>query len=445
MLKKLALANIGPGPKFRMDCASRLNLITGDNGLGKSFLLDCAWWALTRTWARNAVIPTSTRPGVSEIAFEFDAKTKSKVVRYASRFDRNSQSWKGKQGRPSDPGLVLYAQVDGGFSVWDPQRNYWRTDRGVDVQDRPSAYLFRPDDVWNGLRVDGKRQCNGLIDDWAAWQRENKRPFQLLEAALRHLSPDENETLSIGELTRIGLDDSRWIPTIRQPGAGDVPIVHASAGVRRIAALVYLLVWAYTEHEIAARQRGQPSSRQIIFLIDEVDTHLHPRWQRKVLGALLEVVDELITGGESAVQIVATTHSPMVMASIEPDFDEATDSHWTLEIDSDSKQVQLVNRPWAPQGDVGSWLVSPSFGLQQARSSEAERAIEAAEALGREDFKSLPAGLNTRAKIEAELIRLLPALDPFFIRWRVAGSPSAKAISGPRKFSRKTVVRAKKK
>ncbi len=29
------------------------NLITGDNGLGKSFLLDLSWWALTRHWPRE--------------------------------------------------------------------------------------------------------------------------------------------------------------------------------------------------------------------------------------------------------------------------------------------------------------------------------------------------------------------------------------------------------
>ena len=33
--------------------APRLNLITGDNGLGKSSLLDIAWWALTRRQSKR--------------------------------------------------------------------------------------------------------------------------------------------------------------------------------------------------------------------------------------------------------------------------------------------------------------------------------------------------------------------------------------------------------
>ena len=30
---------------MQLELAPRINLITGDNGLGKSFLLDVAWWA----------------------------------------------------------------------------------------------------------------------------------------------------------------------------------------------------------------------------------------------------------------------------------------------------------------------------------------------------------------------------------------------------------------
>lgn len=57
MLGHLELSNVGPAPKLEIDFAERLNLITRDNGLGKSFLLDVAWWALTQTWAREMARP----------------------------------------------------------------------------------------------------------------------------------------------------------------------------------------------------------------------------------------------------------------------------------------------------------------------------------------------------------------------------------------------------
>ena len=50
MIKKISTKNIGPSPSMELEFGERLNLITGDNGLGKSFLLDIAWWAMTRSW-----------------------------------------------------------------------------------------------------------------------------------------------------------------------------------------------------------------------------------------------------------------------------------------------------------------------------------------------------------------------------------------------------------
>jgi predicted ATP-binding protein involved in virulence len=45
-----------------------------------------------------------------------------------------------------------------------------------------------------------------------------------------------------------------------------------------------------------------------IVLIDEVDLHLHPKWQRKVVGKLMEIFPE--------VQWVMTTHSPLLLGGI---------------------------------------------------------------------------------------------------------------------------------
>src|SRR5580700_6557677 len=61
MIKRLKLEHIGPAPKLEVaEFGERLNLVTGDNGLGKTFLLDACWYGLTRTWADgNMFYPTS--------------------------------------------------------------------------------------------------------------------------------------------------------------------------------------------------------------------------------------------------------------------------------------------------------------------------------------------------------------------------------------------------
>ena len=48
--------------------------------------------------------------------------------------------------------------------------------------------------------------------------------------------------------------------------------------------------------------------RRAILLIDEIENHLHPTWQRRVIPALLEHFPGL--------QIFATTHSPFVVAGL---------------------------------------------------------------------------------------------------------------------------------
>ena len=50
MIRHLETTNIGPTEHLEMQFAPRLNLMTGDNGLGKSFLLDIIWWCMTKFW-----------------------------------------------------------------------------------------------------------------------------------------------------------------------------------------------------------------------------------------------------------------------------------------------------------------------------------------------------------------------------------------------------------
>lgn len=417
MLRHLHLTNVGPAPEMVAELAPRLNLITGDNGLGKSFLLDIAWWSLTRTWpARvnsrlvSGLMARPRGPGPATIEFGFDGATKLK--RYASEFDRQAQAWVGSPGRPANPGLVLYAQVDGSFSLWDPARNYWRTSGNVDVNERRPAYVFNPREVWEGLKADdGAQLCNGLLTDWALWQKEGGEAFAWLVDVLRTLSPPGDE-LRPGALVRLGLDDVRDIPTIRMPYGLDVPVLHASAGIRRVLALAYLLVWSWREHEQASKQLDQPSTRQVIFLIDEIEAHLHPRWQRQIVKPLLDIVESLAE--QAGVQIVAATHSPLVPASMEPLFDPERDAWFDLDLahDESPPRVVLQRRPFIRRGDVASWLTSDAFDLKEARSLEAEEAIQQALALLRGELPREEA-----PRIDAALRATLGEQDRFWIRW----------------------------
>jgi hypothetical protein len=126
---------------------------------------------------------------------------------------------------------------------------------------------------------------------------------------------------------------------------------------------------------------------------------------------------QALTGRKVPVQLIVATHSPLVLASAEPEFDECQDAIFNIHLQDG--QARIEEATWAKQGDVVNWLVSDAFGLDQARSVEAERAIEAAEAWMRGDKSRLPVNLASQAAIHREMIRVLPGGDHFWPRWVV--------------------------
>lgn len=409
MLKELHLKRVGPAPQFDIEFADRLNIFTGDNGLGKTFLLDVVWYSLTGTWINNPAFPQLTEE-TPTISCSFINQQTGEFHPFQSYFDFQQQKWRDLTFPPLLGSLVIYVHVDGGFSVFDPARSF-----STDVQ--LIAYHFTHYTLWNGLK-DHRDQvlCNGLIQDWVKWQNQPDRTtFQLLSRIIRQLSPHANEWMEPGEPMRISVEDVRDIPTIKMP-YGTVPVIHASAGMKRILGLAYLLVWTWYEHLQASKLRKRQPLDQIILLMDEVESHLHPQWQRSIMPAVLEVATDLQQ--QMKIQAFATTHSPLVLASLEPIFDEESDRLFLFELQKE--EVTLNEFPWTKQGDTVGWLTSEIFGLKQARSKEAEITIEAAETWMRGDrMDAFPNNLRTPEQIQQQLERLLPGHDPFWPRWIV--------------------------
>lgn len=422
MLKRLDLSGVGPAPHLGpIDLADRLNLITGDNGLGKTFVLDVAWWALTGSWPDRQPWPREDlgASGVAQLHSTVVGKAGANVS-VNSSFDFQSRSWVLEAGRPPMPGLVLYFRSDGRFALWDPAQHYWRRSRqrAVDDPSRSDALHLDADEIWNSLHsADGKTICRGLIEDWVTWQQTRSAEFALLEKVLEELSPSPGEPLRPGApLDPLALDseDRRHHPTLEMP-YGRVPVVLASAGVKRILALSYLLVWAWQGHRFAANSIKQSPERRLVLLFDEPETHLHPQWQRRIIPSLLRAVQAL--GGITNVQLVVSTHAPLVLASVETLFDAEQDA--LLHFDTVNGVPSINHVEFAKRGDMVGWLVSPLFGLEQARSIDGEVAIEAAERFLLGHAAENPEGLRTKADIDRRLATVLGNLDPFWPRWVV--------------------------
>jgi hypothetical protein len=142
--------------------------------------------------------------------------------------------------------------------------------------------------------------------------------------------------------------------------------------------------------------------------------HLHPRWQRAILPAILRTADELRHEGAET-QLLTATHSPLVLASLEPVFDAERDAWLDLDLirAGDERRVELQRRTFVRRGDVSAWLVSDAFDLREARSLEAEIAIRDACALARE---ASPAKKDIE-RVHRMLQASLSDIDRFWVRW----------------------------
>jgi hypothetical protein len=430
MLKYLKLQNVGPAAEMELELGSRLNILTGDNGLGKSFLLDVAWYAAGNgSWPEE--INSNLRVGRMAIPqgngkgrITYRTAYEGKLTEYHSAFEHESLSWDRhvKKGDENidDHKLMLYWMADGSCAVFDLLRldpNNWEK-RFRNKTPWMFPFVFDPIQVWDGLDSEnGKVICKGLIEDLASWQKENGFEFQLIKETLSHLSSDPSEPFELGELTRISIDDVRDMPTLENGFSDPTPIVLASSGVKRILAMAYMLVWAWQEHKRAAKLRRTEPFKQMMLLIDEVESHLHPSWQRRILPSLLTVVNCL--SPELKVQLIATTHSPLIMASLEPIFDAETDAWFDLDLvgENGHREVKLEKREFEILGNADDWLTSEAFDLESTGSLAAEALLkEVEEAMDSKSFD------YPQAKILHEkLVRVLPADDTFFIRWRMIG------------------------
>lgn len=403
-LRRLYLRAIGPSTEFSYEPSDRLNIITGDNSLGKTFLLECVWWALTREWLDSPILPRmDVSKSSPKISYSISAMGGvSQTINAAYNWDK--QSWVAPASKHAAvAGLVIYARFDGSYAVWDPVRL-------KDGNERETIFFGR-DDLWYGLSLDNKKTwvCNGILRDWVIWQISGRYQdrWSALVASLQDLSPTD-QPLRPGEPVRLPFNDLD-IPTLMLP-YGQVPIVQGSAGVQRAIGLAYLLVWAWFKHlENSSLVRREPQ-RRLVLLVDEVEAHLHPRWQRVIVPSLMSTVSHLAP--MAAPQLHIATHSPMVMASAETLFDSERDTLHHLKMVK--KNVVLEELPFVKRGKADLWLMSDAFGLEHARSLPAEEAIEEAKEVQGEESVD-PVRVR---EVHSRLIRALAQDDEFWPRWR---------------------------
>ena len=124
----------------------------------------------------------------------------------------------------------------------------------------------------------------------------------------------DREGLAINRMLGVATSDTPTFHHIRPADRPTVPEVTGpkpiyagdlSSGSQSVHLWILWLAFKMLNHyEFAHDWNEKPA----ILLIDEIENHLHPTWQRRVIPALLEHFPKL--------QIFATTHSPFVVAGL---------------------------------------------------------------------------------------------------------------------------------
>ncbi|MBI5497303.1 MAG: AAA family ATPase [Deltaproteobacteria bacterium] len=123
-----------------------------------------------------------------------------------------------------------------------------------------------------------------------------------------------------------------------------------------------------------------------IALIDEIDLHLHPTWQRKLVPLLKRVFPQM--------QFIVTTHSPLVVAALEP--------HEIVRLQLREGEVVREAHRAAPGLMTGTQLLTHYFDVSRAGRAdllEKEREYLELQAMGRRTKRQE----DQRKKLEEEL------------------------------------------
>jgi predicted ATP-binding protein involved in virulence len=147
---------------------------------------------------------------------------------------------------------------------------------------------------------------------------------------------------------------------------------------------------------IANPQRKDPLLGDGIVMIDEIDLHLHPKWQRLVVPRLTEVFPNC--------QFLISTHSPHVITHVQPE------SLFLLNMTDDGKLEAI--RPVESYGKTVDRVLEDLMGLQTTRPNRVESDIRAI-------YEQISEGQIDTAKKSIETLEQAIGEDPELVKAKV--------------------------
>ena len=337
--RSLGLENVRCfGKRQRLDLTDKNDkpvrwvLILGDNGVGKTTLLQCLAWMRPVPWLDKE---TDKIEGAEPALNNEENEVWNSLMRMGLdvKVDLEATLCIGKRlcGTSEDEGRVLKTTIE------MTGKNGLLQDRTVvgpdAVQFSPSLYSDLAIFAYGATRRPGtlKRDGEEIADPLVSLFRESTELYDAEDTLLKldHRAKggkeeDQDILQRVKQILSIvlpGIEDDKKIqisaPHVfgsrKEPSGvrfdtvyGMVPLSGLSLGYQTtLTWIVDLALRLYERYPNSSDPLAEPG----IVLVDNIDLHLHPRWQRRIMAD--------ITGLFPAVQFIATAHSPLIVQAAE--------------------------------------------------------------------------------------------------------------------------------
>lgn len=395
-LDRLSLMNFRCFAQCEVEFHNNLTVLVAENGSGKTALLDAAGAALS-VFVNTLYAPEKVRriersdvrlaPGQERrmspcLPTEYEAQAivqgqavtwKSAVRTYGDKVRPSTRNLEAMKAAAklfaSDKAVLPLIAFYGTGRLWSDQR---QTE-------------YRRSSVTNvGERVAGYADCLSSSSSFkgiSAWFEH--RAQQTASPAFRESLPVNLAMIAgVKQAADIVLEPTGWrnldwdhelhALTAEHETQGRLPLSMLSDGVRTMLALVADVARRCASLNPQLSDQAATETPGVL-IVDEVDMHLHPRWQQQVLG--------LLQSAFPALQIIVSTHSPHVLSTVEKS------SIRVLHIENGDAVIEtpLIQTRGVESADVLATVmdVDPVPALEESSALSAyRRLIEAGEADG---------------------------------------------------------------
>lgn len=182
-----------------------------------------------------------------------------------------------------------------------------------------------------------------------------KKRYELIKNTLKQLLPDVQD-FRIKAITKSQTQARMEVQT----PYGWVEMQHLSHGYLTFIAWIVDLAARLVEQY---RDSDNPLQEPAIVLIDEIDLHLHPKWQRQIIQFLTKIF--------SNTQFIVTAHSPLIVQAV----DEA--NLVLLKREGDSIKIYNdIEHQMIKNWRIGQILTSDLFDIPSSRSPKYDTLLE---------------------------------------------------------------------